>query len=527
MNIRQRVAVLGATTLLVATGIAVAVLGAPALAAPAFAGSGQAAASVRVSVAGIDRAGKSVRVTAYADAGQGPPVRLSARPRSIHAGQYWIGATVTTPAGGQTSYSQTLVVRHVTLTRSQAVVLDARPGKLVQVSLGVPGAANDGNGVQACLSGGQAGLWKESGAAGTLYVVPVASRHMMFGYSSTWQTGSATYYLAQQAGGGIPRQPVYQIASRGLAKENLVLRSGTTTSGYQDWFLQRQFRSKCDIGELSLPTAATPSRSTAYLSPGSWQFEVFANGSSWRGTRELAAGHSYTNTFGAAVFGPGTYYPTLDFGQLGYFPEEPFGDPLQPAGDECCDRSSISLSLNGRTLKHQTMTEYKATRSFSYRLQSPGWYTMHVEASRYVPGKRLPARMLSPSETTTWRFYVSAQYATLHSVMMPVTATRYLPQGLDLENRATAGPATRINVSVLRASEPGWTSHSYPLKSLSVQASFDGGAHWQDVRLVRQGGHWVASVPAPAAGYVALRSTLTDVRGDSTVQTIYRAYQIR
>jgi len=527
MNNRLRIAGLGAATLLIATAVTAAGFGAPGLAAPAFARSGQAAASVRISVAGIDRAGKSVPVTAFADTGQDAPIRLTAKPRTISAGQYWIGATVTTPAGAKSSYSQTLVVRRVTIARSQTVVLDARPGKLVQVSLGVPGAANDGNGVQACLSGGQSGLWQESGGAGTLYVVPVASRHMTFGYSSTWQTSSATYYLAQQAVGGIPRQPVYHVVPRGLAKENLVLRSGTTTSGYQDWFLQRQFASKCDIDELSLPTAAPGSRSTAYLSPGSWQFEVFANGSSWQDTSELAAGHSYTNTFGAAVFGPGIYYPTLDFGQLAYFPEEPFGDPLQPTGDECCDRSSISLSLNGRTLKHQTMTEYKATRSFSYRLHSAGWYTMHVEASRYVPGKRLDARMLSSSETTTWRFYVSPQYATLDSVMMPVTATRYVPQGLDLENRAPAGPATRINVSVLRASEPGWTSRGYPLSTISVQASFDGGAHWQTVRLVRQGGHWVALVPAPAAGYVALRSTVTDVRGDSTVQTIYRAYQIR
>src|ERR1700752_5421391 len=101
MNIRLRIAVLGATALLVATGITVAGLGASALAAPAFAGSGQAAGGVRVSVAGIDRAGKSVRVTAFADAGQGPPIRLSDMPRSIHAGQYWIGATVTTPAERQ------------------------------------------------------------------------------------------------------------------------------------------------------------------------------------------------------------------------------------------------------------------------------------------------------------------------------------------------------------------------------------------------------------------------------------------
>jgi hypothetical protein len=30
----------------------------------------------------------------------------------------------------------------------------------------------------------------------------------------------------------------------------------------------------------------------------------------------------------------------------------------------------------------------------------------------------------------------------------------------------------------------------------------------------------------PAAGYVALRSTVVDVQGDSMVQTIYRAYGI-
>jgi hypothetical protein len=305
------------------------------------------------------------------------------------------------------------------------------------------------------------------------------------------------------------------------------LRSGTTTSGYQDWLVQRKFPSQCDIDELSLPTADTPSRSTAYLSPGTWQFKIVGYRSSWQGTKDLAARHSYTDTFGAAVFGPGSDYPTLDSGQLGYSPQEPFGDPLQRGGGECCDRSSITLSLNGRTLRHQTMTGRKASRSFSYRLQSAGWYTMRIEASRFVPGRHLPARLLSPSESTTWRFYVGAQYAALDSMPMPVTSTAYRPQGLDLENQAQAGRATRISVRVLRASEPGWTSRGYPLSSVSVQASFDGGAQWRTVPLVRRGAGWVAFVPAPAAGYVALRSTVTDIRGDSTVQTIYRAYQIR
>jgi hypothetical protein len=140
--------------------------------------------------------------------------------------------------------------------------------------------------------------------------------------------------------------------------------------------------------------------------------------------------------------------------------------------------------------------------------------------------RRRQARMLSSSETATWRFYVGAQYATLGPLPMPVTATQHLPEGLDPENRAPAGRTTRINVRVLRPSGPG-TSRGYPLSSICVQASFDGGTQWQDVRLVRQDGGWLAFVPAPAAGYVALRSTVTDVRGDSTVQTIYRAYQIR
>lgn len=42
----------------------------------------------------------------------------------------------------------------------------------------------------------------------------------------------------------------------------------------------------------------------------------------------------------------------------------------------------------------------------------------------------------------------------------------------------------------------------------------------------KHGGYWLATVRNPASGYVSLRSIVTDVRGDSTTETIYRAYAV-
>lgn len=492
-----------------------------------FAGSVQAAATVRVSVVGIDRAGTRVQVSAYAYSGSEPPVFLSGKPHAIRTGEYWIGASVTTPGASGGAASETLVVRHVRISHSETLRLDARPGKLVRLSLGLAGAQNFGQGVQACVPGTQAQFGAAPDGSGSpVYVVPLKNRQVVFGYSGTWQAGGAAYYIARQVRGGIPSHPVYRAAVAGLARDTLVLRDGTTTTSYQGWLLQRQFSSGCDIYEDALPVAATPSASVAYFSPGSWQVQVYGAGSFWEGTQALRAGHRYTDTFGAAVWGPAVYYPGLDFGQLSYAPDEPFADPQHPDGSECCDRSSVTLSLRGRTLKHQTMTEYKAARAFSYRLHSAGWYTMRTTATRWVPGSRLPARLLSPRETVSWRFYVGSDYATVDTTLMPVSSTRYLPRGLNEENQAQPGPATRIGVHVTPARTPGWATHTYRLRTVRVQASFNGGKTWRTVRLVRHGSYWLAMVPAAGAGYVALRSTVTDVRGDRTVQTIYRAYQI-
>jgi hypothetical protein len=59
-----------------------------------------------------------------------------------------------------------------------------------------------------------------------------------------------------------------------------------------------------------------------------------------------------------------------------------------------------------------------------------------------------------------------------------------------------------------------------------VLVSFNDGASWHQVAVSRHGGNWLAVVHDPGSGFVALRSIVTDSHGDSTTQTIYRAYAI-
>ena len=63
-------------------------------------------------------------------------------------------------------------------------------------------------------------------------------------------------------------------------------------------------------------------------------------------------------------------------------------------------------------------------------------------------------------------------------------------------------------------------------KKFSVQASFNDGKTWHAVNVVRHRGYWTIRVRNPKSGYVSIRSTTVNSAGDSSVQTIYRAYRI-
>jgi len=125
-----------------------------------------------------------------------------------------------------------------------------------------------------------------------------------------------------------------------------------------------------------------------------------------------------------------------------------------------------------------------------------------------------------------WRFHVSPAAPAGNWVSFPLTETVYQPEGLNLQNQAAAGGHTVLRITVDRAGRALNPARRYRLRTVRVQMSVDGGASWRTLTLTRQGRYWLATVPDPASGYVSLRSVVTDVHGDSSVQTIYRAFAV-
>jgi hypothetical protein len=101
-------------------------------------------------------------------------------------------------------------------------------------------------------------------------------------------------------------------------------------------------------------------------------------------------------------------------------------------------------------------------------------------------------------------------------------AVRYAPE-LDANNRAPAGKELPDPFSIDRLGDIGRIS------DLGVEASFDDGRRWTRLRGGRpRGGRDVASIAHPAGnGFVSLRASVTDDRGNTVEQTIVRAYELR
>ena len=522
MKSRTRVAAL---TAVVSLGLA-GLIGTASAATPSL-----TTHTVRIKVTGIDRNGHKTAVFATIMGTNYAPIYTTGNAVSVPKGPAWVGAEVDTTTGSQHLLaSATLVMRQVTISRSETIVLNARGGKLVKFSLGVPGAQETGEIAQACVGGEfAAGAPVEAGEIATpLYVVPVRAKGFSFGYASTWQTAKASYLISGQRGGGIPSTPHFRATPAGLAKVQMTLRTGETVGQYEDIRVIRQ--TSCGVQQF-LPVDNPDGESFAqYVSAGTYVIWTDGHRAFWLHTLRLAARHSYSDTYGAAAFGPGQDFPTVWEHEFQFQSATPMADP-QHNSSACCDVSSMTLSYRGHVVKHAVQSQYRQDREFTVHLPSasPAWYTLRVVAWRHTPGAKVPASILSSRVSLYWHFRTSPEPGVpLDAKLVPVTVARCVPRGLNLENQAPPGASTVVAVSVVRpAASSDISPPKYRLRRVQVQASVNGGKTWRTVHLVKHGGYWLATVPDPASGYVALRSTVVDSHGDKSVETIYRAYAIR
>jgi len=125
---------------------------------------------------------------------------------------------------------------------------------------------------------------------------------------------------------------------------------------------------------------------------------------------------------------------------------------------------------------------------------------------------------ISTHVTASWTFR-SAKADGL--TPLPLMAVRFQPD-LDGHNRAPAGRAFQIPVRVEH--QPG--ARNVPVTNLTVQTSYDDGATWQPVPLIRTAASWRMMIANPIGGSVSLRAMATDADGNTVEQTIERAYLV-
>lgn len=148
-----------------------------------------------------------------------------------------------------------------------------------------------------------------------------------------------------------------------------------------------------------------------------------------------------------------------------------------PRGIQCCDKSSVTLSMGGRVLKHEVLNQWRVARLFEARAPRAGWYTLEYRAWRWKPDLAIPADLLSRTEDVTWRFYAAPSSVPVGDQReLPVRVTRIFASGLSLRNSASPDGTTRLIITPVSPHGRGFeTLHRYPVRSVRAFSSFDGG----------------------------------------------------
>ncbi|MCX4572067.1 S8 family serine peptidase [Streptomyces sp. NBC_01571] len=177
------------------------------------------------------------------------------------------------------------------------------------------------------------------------------------------------------------------------------------------------------------------------------------------------------------------------------------------------DTSKVSLyqggQLLGEVVNERIVTvEGVPTDSLPYRI--------------VVEGKRdLPGRPYSTRTRTEWGF---TSGTTDYRVLSPLPLIQLdYAVAADLSGRA----GRRSSVTVTPSHFKGATGAA-PVRTVSLEVSYDDGATWHRTTPRHSGADWKASIDAPSrARFASLRTTARDAGGNSVSQTVIRAFGLK
>jgi hypothetical protein len=479
---------------------------------------------VTIDIVGISRTGTQVAVQSTVVPLAGNALPSSGPKYSVTPGTYFIGASVPTYSSGTsgTLVSQTIVERRLRVTRSGTIRLDARGGKPVSVwldgrDLGSPGMAGG------CIRGGF-GVVYAYPPAPQLYVQPVRAKGLGFDWAVGTAGPNGSYYdLAGGTNNALPSSPEYRVRSSGLAKVVMQARAGTVPDQTARLLTSATLPDRCSLPGLQT-SMQIPSAVVDYRTPGFWETEVTTFHDLGLTTcsdtwiyGSYAARRSYLASFENAAHGPSTAVPYVAGPLLSFDPNHQFIDPLT-TGYEYCNVTTVSLSSGGRLVKKERFTGLVA-RGFSARVRAGRRYSLTVSAAQTAPHETMPAGLLSPKTTLTWRFKA-------RQGPVPVAVFAFLPLGLNITNLARPASLTYVRAWPTQGNYQFAPGKASAARSFVAEASSNDGRTWRKVRAVRHKGFWLLAVRNPQSGFVSLRATVISSSGDTSIETIYRAYGI-
>ncbi|MGI5166492.1 hypothetical protein ACQEU3_19275 [Spirillospora sp. CA-253888] len=508
-----------------ALGVLAAVTGLTALTAALSVPAEAASSSLTLTALGRD--GRSVTLDArlYSLVDGSTAKIRTGRAKTLRTGRYAVLAGI--ESGGTTTLAGTVVK----VTGRSRLTFDARKGKPLGLSLDVdPARWSQTDYAGVCIRHGgssdRLSVWND---AGKVYAIPSAAKELRSAYFGAWSgmgvDPSPDKVYVTGTAQGIPARLGRAHRLADLAKVDVQVRRGPAMSRDTDVNMESASARECGLYGVSERFDA-PGTLRAHVTPGSWSARVGTwtpTADSWRNSdwngpwRTYAARQSFTEVFNRAVWGPRRNLPKVYSGKLSYYPDDLISDHTK-SGGECCTMATVTLRRSGKVVKTQKLSQWGSMKFFETKLPATGWYTLDVDAIRHHPKFKAPAGVLSPRATVGWRFYAK-KGRSLHA---PSVLTKFSAWGLDKNNTAPAGSTTTAGM---------WmdTAKGMPkLRKVAVQASFDEGRTWKAVTVRKKGTAWEVVVPnAARAGYVALRTSVEDVQGGRSVQTIYRAYGLR